>query len=70
MKKDKTYSAQYKIISEQLNQNQPNTASLALHAEGTGSALHESAKNRPNIIQSQRSCILRKKLSKKPRTNK
>ena len=30
MKKCKSYSAQYKIISEQPNQNQPNTASLVL----------------------------------------
>ena len=39
MKKIKSYSAQYKIISEQPNQNQPNTASLALP---------ESAKTNPN----------------------
>ena len=39
MKKTKSFSAQYKIISEQINQNQPNTASLALP---------ESAKNNPN----------------------
>ena len=39
MKKINNYSVQYKIISEQPNQIQPNTASLALS---------ESAKNNPN----------------------
>ena len=39
MKKINNYSVQYKIISEQPNQNQPNTASLALP---------ESAKNNLN----------------------
>ena len=39
MKKINNYSAQYKIISEQPNQNQPNTASLALP---------ESVKNKRN----------------------
>ena len=40
MKKINNYSAQYKIISEQPNQNQPNTASLALP---------ESVKNKRNL---------------------
>ena len=39
MKKIKIFSAQFKIISEQPNQNQPNTASVALP---------ESAKNNPS----------------------